>query len=79
MSDDVFTIGRKLDSIIKDKDYNEDNVTDLLKALQSLPMTLDMLEVSHTSVWFAGTFYYSQTSIYLGKDKFTVYWGVTVL
>ena len=45
MADDVFSIGRKLDTIIKDKDINEDNVTDLLKALQSLPMTLEMLQV----------------------------------
>lgn len=44
MADDVLSIGRKLDSIIKDKDFNEDNVTDLLKALQSLPMTLEMLQ-----------------------------------
>lgn len=46
MADDVFSIGRKLDSIIKAKDFNEDNVTDLLKALQSLPMSLEMLQVS---------------------------------
>ena len=45
MADDVFSIGRKLDSIIKAKDFNEDNVTDLLKALQSLPMSLEMLQV----------------------------------
>ena len=45
MADDVFSIGRKLDSIIKEKDFNEDNVTDLLKALQTLPMTLEMLQV----------------------------------
>lgn len=45
MADDVFSIGRKLDSIIKEKDFNEDNVTDLLKALQSLPMSLEMLQV----------------------------------
>jgi len=44
MADDVFSIGRKLDSIIKAKDFNEDNVTDLLKALQSLPMSLEMLQ-----------------------------------
>ena len=47
MADDVFSIGRKLDSIIKAKDFNEDNVTDLLKALQSLPMSLEMLQVQY--------------------------------
>ena len=45
MADDVFTIGRKLDSIVKEKDINEDSVTDLLKVLHSLPMTLEMLQV----------------------------------
>lgn len=56
MADDVFSIGRKLDSIIKAKDFNEDNVTDLLKALQSLPMSLEMLQVNvkkiHTCALF---------------------------
>ena len=56
MADDVFSIGRKLDSIIKAKDFNEDNVTDLLKALQSLPMSLEMLQVQNVLMIYCVNF-----------------------
>lgn len=40
----MYSIGRKLDKMIKSDVIDDDEATDILKALQSLPMTLEMLK-----------------------------------
>ena len=48
----MYSIGRKLDKMIKSDVIDDDEATDILKALQSLPMTLEMLKVNNRKCLF---------------------------